>query len=110
MHPKKISEMDRDELLEVVWRLVGAVANKISHDLQPNRAANKRHQYHKHVWGRKKMALIGLLHRAVDHCPPELAREIQDVLNHEEDHYQRRDAKTERKRLRMLDSKRSKSA
>ena len=98
MKPKKLSDMDRDELLEVVWRLVAVVSDKAGKDLQPNRTANKRHQYHKHVWGRKKLAMIGLLHRAVEFCPSGLADEIQYVLDHEEDHYQRRDAKTRRLR------------
>lgn len=102
---KKIAEMDRDELLEVVWRLVDSITAKVSHDLQPNRTANKRHQYHKHVWGQKKLALLGLLHRAVEFCPPELADEINAVLHHEENHYHRRNAATERKRQAMLNAR-----
>lgn len=95
-YQKKLVDSSREELLEVLWQLIGVVARKSNSDLQPNRTANRRHQYHKRVWGKKKLAMVGLLHKAVAHCPPDLAKEIQYVLDIEENHYQKRDAKTQR--------------
>lgn len=93
---KKLVEMDREELLSLVHELTLVLARKYvriaERELSPNDAANRRHQYMKKVWGRKKLAMLGLLHKAQDHCPPELAEEIKYVLDHEENHYQRRDA------------------
>lgn len=97
-HQKKLIEMSREELLQVVYDLIDAIRRRqVGRDLEPNREANRRHQHMKHVWGRKKLAMIGLLHRAVEHCPSDLEAEIWNLLNHEENHYQKRDAK-QRKR------------
>lgn len=107
---KKLVDMSNAELIEVIWQLTSVVTRKISRELHPNLAANKRHQYHKHVWGKKKLALIGLLHQAVVHCPADLAADIQYVLDHEENHYKQRDHKTERKRLKMVEATERKHA
>jgi len=95
---KKLVDMDREELIAVVYELTSVLSRKLiriaEQELAPNNQANKRHQFMKKVWGHKKLALIGLLHKAQQHCPPELAAEIKHVLDHEENHYQRRDAST----------------
>jgi hypothetical protein len=89
---KKLVDMDRDELLEVIGNLVVLISSKKGRDLQPNREANRRHQYAKHVWGRKKLVLLNMLDMCWPHVPKEFQDEITAILDHEEDNYQRRDA------------------
>lgn len=90
---KKLTEMDRDELLVVVQALVKVLERKRTQhlpDLPPNKLANARHQRMKQIWGRKKGHLLRLLNQALPYLPEELAADVKYQLDHDDYLYARR--------------------